>query len=101
MPLPPLALAPWPPQYLMLPFLPIVSPFLTTPCPEPISLTSLASKFKVPLGSLPASFGLSYQGETEAPEAQTSTVPSELRGEEEALQELHMRPVGSSTVLNS
>ncbi|XP_072635189.1 rab-interacting lysosomal protein isoform X1 [Canis lupus baileyi] len=46
-------------------------------------------------------FGLSYQGETEAPEAQTSTVPSELRGEEEALQELHMRPVGSSTVLNS
>ncbi|XP_072635190.1 rab-interacting lysosomal protein isoform X2 [Canis lupus baileyi] len=48
-----------------------------------------------------SSFGLSYQGETEAPEAQTSTVPSELRGEEEALQELHMRPVGSSTVLNS
>ncbi|XP_077707909.1 rab-interacting lysosomal protein isoform X1 [Canis aureus] len=46
-------------------------------------------------------FGLSYQGETEAPEAQTSTVPSELGGEEEALQEPHMRPVGSSTVLNS
>ncbi|KAM8945092.1 rab-interacting lysosomal protein isoform 2-T2 [Lycaon pictus] len=46
-------------------------------------------------------FGLSYQGETEAPEAQTSTVRSELGGEEEALQEPHMRPVGSSTVLNS
>ncbi|CAD7667663.1 unnamed protein product [Nyctereutes procyonoides] len=46
-------------------------------------------------------FGLSYQGETEAPEAQTSTVPSELGGEEEALQEPHMWPVGSSTVLNS
>ncbi|CAK7290208.1 rab-interacting lysosomal protein [Vulpes vulpes] len=46
-------------------------------------------------------FGLSYQGETEAPKAQTSTVPSELGGEEEALQEPHMRPVGSSTVLHS
>ncbi|XP_027965080.1 rab-interacting lysosomal protein [Eumetopias jubatus] len=41
-------------------------------------------------------FGLSYQGETEDPEAQTSGVaPSELGGEEEAPQQSHLAPGGS------
>ena len=76
-------------------------PFLTSPCPQPISLTSLASKFSVPLDS-PPSFGLSYRGETEAPEAQTSSMaPSKLGGEEETPQPPHLDPVGSPTVLNS
>ncbi|XP_047562252.1 rab-interacting lysosomal protein isoform X2 [Lutra lutra] len=47
-------------------------------------------------------FGLSYQGETEAPEAQTSSMaPSELGGEEEAPQHPHLEPGGSPTFLNS
>ncbi|KAM6174504.1 rab-interacting lysosomal protein [Erethizon dorsatum] len=41
-------------------------------------------------------FGLWYQGEAEAPQAETSsTSPSELRGEEEAPQQPHLEPVGS------
>ncbi|XP_043439409.1 rab-interacting lysosomal protein isoform X2 [Prionailurus bengalensis] len=47
-------------------------------------------------------FGLSYRGETEAPEAQTSNLaPSKLGGEEETPQPPHSEPVGSPTVLNS
>ncbi|XP_030892720.1 rab-interacting lysosomal protein isoform X1 [Leptonychotes weddellii] len=47
-------------------------------------------------------FGLSYQGETEVPEAQTSSMAlSELGGEEEAPQQSHLEPGGSPTVLNS
>ncbi|VFV23996.1 rab-interacting lysosomal [Lynx pardinus] len=47
-------------------------------------------------------FGLSYRGETEAPEAQTSSMaPSKLGGEEETPQPPHLEPVGSPTVLNS
>ncbi|XP_053748571.1 rab-interacting lysosomal protein [Panthera pardus] len=47
-------------------------------------------------------FGLSYRGETEAPEAQTSSMaPSKLGGEEETPQPPHLDPVGSPTVLNS
>ncbi|XP_059003794.1 rab-interacting lysosomal protein isoform X1 [Mustela lutreola] len=47
-------------------------------------------------------FGLSYQSETEAREAQTSSMaPSELGGEEEAPQQPHLEPGGSPTVLNS
>ncbi|XP_030150757.1 rab-interacting lysosomal protein isoform X1 [Lynx canadensis] len=49
-----------------------------------------------------SSFGLSYRGETEAPEAQTSSMaPSKLGGEEETPQPPHLEPVGSPTVLNS
>ncbi|XP_039109039.1 rab-interacting lysosomal protein isoform X1 [Hyaena hyaena] len=47
-------------------------------------------------------FGLSYRGETEAPEAQTSSMaPRKLGGEEEAPQPPHLDPAGSPTVLSS
>ncbi|XP_066119166.1 rab-interacting lysosomal protein isoform X1 [Saccopteryx bilineata] len=42
-------------------------------------------------------FGLCYRGEAEAPEAKTSsTAPSQLGGEEEAPQQPHLEPMGSS-----
>ncbi|XP_077605715.1 rab-interacting lysosomal protein isoform X1 [Crocuta crocuta] len=47
-------------------------------------------------------FGLSYRGETEAPEAQTSSMaPRKLGGEEEAPQPPNLDPAGSPTVLSS
>lgn len=55
----------------------------------------------MPLGS-PPSFGLSYEGDTEAPKEQTSSMaPSELGGEEEAPQQPHVEPGGSPTGLSS
>lgn len=73
----------------------LLYPFFHHPRPQPISLISLASSLKVPLGSSP-SFGLCYRGEAEALEAKTSsTAPSERGGEEEALQQSHLESMGS------
>nr|XP_014682524.1 rab-interacting lysosomal protein isoform X1 [Equus asinus] len=48
-------------------------------------------------------FGLWYRGDTEAPEAETSSsrAPSELGGKEEAPQQPHLEPVDSPTAPNS
>lgn len=47
-------------------------------------------------------FGLSYQSETEAPEAQTSSMaPSELGREEETPRQPYLEPGGNPTVFNS
>ncbi|XP_004635403.1 rab-interacting lysosomal protein isoform X2 [Octodon degus] len=47
-------------------------------------------------------FGLWYRGEAETPQVETSgTSPSQLEGEEEAPQQPHLEPVGSSQAPNS
>ena len=78
------------------------APFDSSPChPQPLSLTSLAARLKVPLGS-PPSFGQWYRGEAEAPGTETSSVaPSQLQGGEETLQPPHLEPVGSPTAPDS
>ena len=86
---------------LMLPFRPLEAPFYSNPCLRPLSLTSLASRLREPLGS-PRSLGLWYRGETEAPEAEAGiAATSEVRGGEEAPQPPHLEPVGSLTAPNS
>lgn len=63
--------------------------------PQPASLASLVFLAQCTALGFPFSFSLWYRGETETPEAETSSrAPGRQEGEE-APQQRHLEPVGS------